>query len=352
MADSLDILGMTSPELIELSRRLLPTGAGIAGGVYARAFRSGRLAPEALGVSAASARAWHERFRVGLLEARSVTEEAGRIGVTAKAVLAAGDGALLECVRVPVATSSGAVRSTLCISSQVGCRMGCVFCETGRQGFVRNLSAAEIVAQVVTVRALLGWECRNVVFMGMGEPLDNFDAVSKALFVLADNRGLRYSWDRMTICTSGHADGIGRLRALGLKRLNLSLSLNAADNETRSSLMPVNRRTDLAALASILSAYPQRRGFVLGLNYCLLPGINDGRTHARAVGEYCRRIGRSLLNLIPYNPGSAPVSRAPTAEETERFLGWLTDEGVDTTVRAARGSSIMAGCGQLGGARA
>ncbi len=348
MASALDILGMTSPELVEAASRLLPSGAGVAAKLYARAFATGGMEPEALGVSTASARAWRECFRVGQLAVRSVTEEAGEIGVTAKAVLATADGELVECVRVPVPTSTGELRATLCISSQVGCRMGCVFCETGSRGFTRNLTASEIVAQVVTARSALGWECRNVVFMGMGEPLDNFDEVARALRILTDNRGLRYAWERMTVCTSGEAQGIERLRALGWKRLNLSISLNAADDETRSALMPVNRRTDLAALASALAAYPQRRGFALGVNYCLLPGINDSREHAQGVGEYLRRLGRAQLNLIPYNPGSAAIARAPTAEETARFLAWLTEAGVETKVRAARGSSIMAGCGQLG----
>lgn len=349
MAPPLDILGMTSPELVEAASRLLPSGAGVAGKLYARAFASGRLEPEALGVSAVSARAWRECFRVGLLAVHSVAEETGEIGVTAKAVLAATDGELLECVRVPVPTSTGELRATLCISSQVGCRMGCVFCETGHRGLTRNLTTAEIVSQVVTAGSVLGWECRNVVFMGMGEPLDNFDEVARALRVLTDNRGLRYAWERITVCTSGEAEAIGRLRSLGHKRLNLSISLNAGDDATRSALMPVNRVSGLARLSRVLAAYPQRRGFALGVNYCLLPGINDSREHARSVGEYLRGLGRAQLNLIPYNPGSTAIARAPTAEETARFLAWLTEAGVDTKVRAARGSSIMAGCGQLGG---
>jgi 23S rRNA (adenine2503-C2)-methyltransferase len=345
-----DILGMTSPELLEAASRLLPSGAGVAGKLYSRAFASGKLEPEVFGVSAASALAWRERFRAGLLEVKSVTEESGEIGVTAKSVLETADGELLECVRIPVRTSSGPTRSTLCVSSQIGCRMGCLFCETGRRGLARNLTAGEIVSQVVTTRALLGWECTNVVFMGMGEPLDNFGEVAQALRVLADMRGLRFAWERMTLCTSGGApEGIGRLREQGWKRLNLSISLNAADDETRSRLMPMNRRAGLDALAAVLAAYPQRRGFALGVNYCLLPGWNDSREQARAVAAYCRRLGRAQVNLIPYNPGSAPIARAPTAEETARFEAWLVEEGVQTTSRATRGRSIMAGCGQLGG---
>jgi len=349
MDHALDILGLTSRQLaLEASRRL-PSGAGVAERVYEAAFETGRLEPEAFGLSAASSRAWRERFRVGLLEVARVVEEEDEAGTTAKAVLRAEDGALIECVRIPM---YGEGRSTLCVSSQVGCRMGCAFCETGRGGLVRNLSASEIVAEVLSARLLLGWNCRNIVFMGMGECLDNFDEVAAALAVILDQRGLGYAQERITICTSGHVEGIGRLRALGLKRLGLSVSLNSADDARRSELMPVNRRWGLAELARALAAYPQRRNFFLGVNYCLLPGINDAREDAALVARFCGQVGRCLVNLIPYNPGRSPIARRPTAEEEARFLAWLAEEGVEARARAAKGGSIMAACGQLGGPRA
>ncbi|MCK7490745.1 MAG: NAD-dependent epimerase/dehydratase family protein [Comamonadaceae bacterium] len=202
---------------------------------------------------------------------------------------------------------------------------------------MRNLAAAEIVAQVVTARTVLGWDCRNVVFMGMGEPLDNLEELARALRVLTDQRGLRYPAERLTVCTAGHAEGIRGLRALGLRRVNLSVSLNAADDATRDRLMPVNRRTDLAALAAALAAYPQRRTFVLGVNYCLLPGINDSREDARGVAAWCAKVGRAYVNLIPYNPGTQPLSRAPSPEEAARFLAWLREDGLEAGLRSARG---------------
>ena len=279
-------------------------------------------------------------------------EEPGEHGATVKAALVTSDGHEIECVRIPVPVPEGRpARSTLCVSSQVGCRMGCAFCETGRAGLVRNLSAAEIVSQLVTSRTVLGWDCRNVVFMGMGEPLDNLRELAQALRVLTDMRGLRFPAERVTVCTAGDAEGIRGLRALGMRRLNLSVSLNAADDGLRSRLMPVNRQTNLAALAAALAAYPQRRTFVLGVNWCLLPGINDARRDARQAAAWCAGIGRAYVNLIPYNPGTNPLCRAPTAEETERFLGWLRAEGLEAGLRSARGGSIMAGCGQLGGRR-
>ena len=350
MSSPVDILGLTSLDLIDAARRILPSGSGVAGKLYARALATGRLEPEAFSLSDASCRAWRESFSVGLLAVRRTVAEEGEHGATVKAVLATHDGHEIECVRIPVpAPAGGAPRATLCISSQVGCRMGCAFCETGRGGLVRGLTAAEIVSQVVTARAVLGWSFRNVVFMGMGEPLDNLPSLAKALRVLTDMRGLRFPAERLTVCTAGDADGIRALRELGIRRLNLSISLNAADDAARSRLMPVNRRTDLAALAAALAAYPQRRTFVLGVNWCLLPGINDSEEDARRAAAWCARVGRVYVNVIPYNPGTRPLCRAPTAAETERFLGWLRDAGLEAGLRSARGGSIMAGCGQLGG---
>jgi 23S rRNA (adenine2503-C2)-methyltransferase len=347
---TVDLLGLTSRGAVEEARRRLPSGAGVAGPVYARALATGRLEPEASGLSAASCRAWRTAFHVGILDVRRTVEEPGGHGTTVKASLATADGHEIECVRIPVPVPPGAApRTTLCVSSQVGCRLGCAFCETGRRGLVRNLTAAEIVAQVVTARAVLGWDCRNVVFMGMGEPLDNLAAVGGALAVLTDQRGLRFPAERLTVCTAGLVDGIRGLRSLGPARMNLSISLNAGDDDLRDRLMPVNRAADLAALAAALAAYPRRRSFVLGVNYCLLPGINDGPADAGRVAAWCARVGRVFLNVIPYNPGSDPLCRAPTPAETERFRDRLRAAGLDAGVRGTRGASIMAGCGQLGG---
>jgi 23S rRNA (adenine2503-C2)-methyltransferase len=235
-----------------------------------------------------------------------------------------------------------------CLSSQVGCRMGCTFCETGRMGLIRNLTAAEIVAQVMTARVRLGWQAKNLVFMGMGEALDNWDELHQALLVLTDRAGLGYGQDRITVCTSGHAEGLRKLHALGWKRLNLSISLNSAEDRARSRMMPVNRSTGLADLQTLLGDYRQRRNFVLGVNYCLIPGLNDTREDASCIAAFCAPLGRCLLNLIPYNPGSAPIARAPSEEEIVQFVGWLRTDGISVRRRITKGRSIMAACGQLG----
>jgi 23S rRNA (adenine2503-C2)-methyltransferase len=348
---STDILGLESQELAELASRVLRAGSGVAGRLYAQSYREGALAPEGLGLSSASEAAWRERFGLRLLDLVRLARDESGGDPTEKAVLGLADGATVECVRIPMPGGDGR-KSTLCVSSQVGCRMGCAFCETGRAGLERNLKAAEIVGQVLTARLRLGWECGNVVFMGMGECLDNLGEVARAIRVLGDRRGLGYAQERLSLCTSGPAGAIEALRELGLKRLNLSVSLNAANDEKRSALMPVNRGNGLEALAASLAAYPMRRNFALGVNWCLIPGLNDSREDAREAAAFCARAGRTgrcIVNLIPYNPGSSPIARAPREDELDRFSSWLEDEGCLVKRRATKGGSIMAGCGQLGG---
>jgi 23S rRNA (adenine2503-C2)-methyltransferase len=186
--------------------------------------------------------------------------------------------------------------------------------------------------------------------MGMGEALDNADNLIQALRVLSDRRGLHYSHERITVCTAGHADGLARLRELGWKRLNLALSLNAANDALRDRIMPINRRTPLAELQRALMSYPQRRNFTLAVNYCLMPGLNDTPTDAQDVAAFCRPLGRVLINLIPYNPGSAPLTRAPSEDEVEGFIEALRALGMAVRRRITKGRSIMAACGQLGNA--
>ena len=341
---TIDVLGLTGAGFIAAAQLALPRGAGIAAELYARVFRSGCFAPEDFTLAAASLAAWRATFSCGLLTVKRVVEEDNASDLTAKAVLATSDGAEIKVVRIPMRDGE----YTLCLSSQVGCRMGCTFCETGRMGLLRNLSAAEIVSQVLTVQARLGWTPRNLAFMGMGEALDNADHVIQALRVLSDQRGLHDSQERLTVCTAGHAEGLAKLAALGWQRLNLSISLNAPEDARRDRLMRVNRRTPPSELSRILAAYPQRRNFTLGVNYCLLPGFNDAEADAHLVAEFRRPLGRVLVNLIPYNPGSTPLTRAPSEDETVRSIGWPRAAGVPVRRRVTKGRSIMAACGQLG----
>lgn len=340
----IELSALRCDELCALAKERLPQGAGIARGIYKQVMHRGVFEPEALGLGPRAAGAWREHFRLSLPRVvRTISEEA-ETGVTAKAVLAGADGLEFECVLLPM----GRGRSTLCVSSQVGCKMGCRFCETGRMGLLRNLSVAEIVGEILVAKHVLGWPVRNVVFMGMGEALDNADALVQTLRVMTDDTGLGFSQERLTVCTVGRIDGIDRLAALGMKRLNLSISLNAANDALRSELMPVNRKVPLSLLQEKLASYRPRKNFVLGVNYCLLPGMNDTQAHAREVAEFCRPLGRVMVNVIPYNPGTAPLTRLPAEDEIDRFIGWLRDEGLPVRRRITKGRSVMAACGQLG----
>jgi 23S rRNA (adenine2503-C2)-methyltransferase len=239
-------------------------------------------------------------------------------------------------------------RHTLCVSSQVGCSMGCRFCRTGKMGLVRNLTASEIVGQVFNARHTLGIDIRNVVFMGMGEPLDNLDNVVQAIGVLADQRGLDITRRYITVSTVGLTAGIDRLAQLKAPPLNLAVSLNAPTDQIRSLVMPINRANPMAALRASLLRYPLAKKSAFFIEYVLIQGVNDRQEHARALARYLSPL-KVKLNLIPYNP--APDSRLapPSTEGYEQFHAWLVAEKVFVRRRKEKGGSIMAACGQLGG---
>ena len=328
-------------------------GSGIAGELYARFFREGTMRPEASGLTPASIALWKTVCTTDSpLSLEGVhRDETNGDRVAAKAVFRLTDGPRIETVWIPM-DGGASGRGTLCLSSQAGCAMACAFCETGRTGLIRNLTAAEIVAQVHEARFGLGWDFSSLVFMGMGEPLHNLDALIPALKVLTDPRGFGFAQEKITVCTVGLVDGIEKLAALGWKRMGLSLSLNAGGQHLRERLMPAGVTNALPDLHRTLAAYPQRRNFVLALNYCLIPGVNDTETDALEVAAFAQGLGRTVINVIPYNPGTVPMAPAPTEPEVDAFLSHLRATGLDARVRGTKGRSIMAACGQLGGIRA
>ncbi len=344
MDERLDLLSLTRTELLAAARARLAHGAGFAAGIQAQTQREGRFDPAALGASDRAVEAWRDAFRLDLPVVDGIDREPGAHGVTTeKAGLRFADGRSVETVRIPI----GARRQSQCVSSQVGCRMACRFCETARMGLVRQLTAGEIVAQVVACRRALGWQPRSLVFQGMGEPLDNVDELLVALRVLADAGGLGFGHAAMTVCTAGHVDGIRRLTTLGWSRLNLSLSLNAADDDQRRELMPIQRSWPLAEVQRALIDWRGRPNAQLGIHWCLLPGLNDRRNDARAIARFCAPLGRIMVHLIPFNPGTAPLTRAPTEDEIVRFVGWLREEGLPVRRRITKGRDVAAACGQL-----
>jgi 23S rRNA (adenine2503-C2)-methyltransferase len=280
-----------------------------------------------------------EAARIGLPEVLKVSRAADG---TTKLLLSLEDGRTVESVIIP---DEG--RTTLCVSSQVGCGLACAFCLTGRLGFLRNLSAAEIVGQVIVANNYLrerGGGLTNIVFMGMGEPLLNFDEVRRALVLILSGRALSFSWRHVTVSTAGIPEGIRRLGDEIL--VNLAVSLNAPDDETRTAIMPINRKYPLGALTAALFAYPLKRGRRITLEYVLLSGVNDTVGHARALARLVGGL-RVKINLIPFNPfDGAPFAR-PDDEAVLRFQEVLLGAHLFAVVRKSKGADIGAACGQL-----
>lgn len=236
---------------------------------------------------------------------------------------------------------------TLCVSSQVGCAMGCTFCETAQLGRLANLKPAVIVGQVVAARRIYQANIRNVVFMGMGEPFDNFDNVIQAVRVLTDPMGLSMGKAHVTISTVGRIEGIRKLAALGWRRINLAVSLNAPNDEIRSQIMPINRVEPMSALRDALLAYPLRSCQFFMIEYVLIPGVNDAPDHVRELVEYLRPI-KCCLNVIPYNPRRDSPWQAPREEDVVRFINQIESAGQFVKRRLTKGRDFMAACGQLG----
>lgn len=344
----MDLLAATADQLHAAARRAFGTqkGAGVASTLHRMATRDGIYSPEQVGLGPLAAAQWRQLARLDLPAALTTVSEDLPTGSLTKRLLQLRDGATVESVHLPM----GRGRSSLCVSTQAGCARACAFCETGRAGLLRNLTAGEIVAQVTLQHRLARPD--TIVFQGMGEPLDNQENLLQALAVLTDPSGLGYGHDRLTVCTVGHVPGIAALRRFGAKRLNLSLSLNAADDRQRTELMPHSVRYSLAEIQRALCDYRQRPNLTFGIHWCLLPGINDTPADADRIAAFCAPLGRLLVHVIPYNPGSKPIARAPHDDEVVRFVGWLRERGLPVRRRITKGRSVMAGCGQLGAAPA
>ena len=273
-------------------------------------------------------------------------------GATEKYVLRCTGGEEIEMVVMPAPGLDGLW--SLCISSQVGCRMGCAFCETGRMGLLRSLTTSEIVSQVALAASTLGLRIGNVIFMGMGEPLDNVRSVVQAIRVLTDPHGLNVPRSHVTISTSGEAQHVPSLLD-ALPAVRLAFSLHAANDALRSELMPINRRVRLSELASAMTAYLQRTKRRVTIQYILLAGVNDSVVHADELSDFLATVGpanRLHINLIPYNPQSGiPKFAAPTHASCKAFKTALQQKGLFTKIRVEKGAEKMAACGQLGNVR-
>lgn len=280
-----------------------------------------------------------EQFRLfaGQVSRRQISRDG-----TEKLLLTFPDGSDVECVLMREED-----RRTICISTQVGCAMGCVFCASGLAGVKRSLSVGEILEQVLRLDRLLPANERitNVVVMGMGEPLANLKAVIPALLTLNEKGGMGLGARRITVSTVGLPDKIRELAELDIP-FNLAVSLHAPNDELRTRIVPVNKNIGIVEILRAADEYFERTGRRISYEYCLLAGINDQPEHARELGQLLR--GRNAhVNLIPMNSVSTIALEAPGMPETQRFLESLIAGGITATVRKRKGADIDAACGQL-----
>jgi 23S rRNA (adenine2503-C2)-methyltransferase len=284
-------------------------------------------------------------IQAGLVSPVSVAREReSLIDGTRKLLIGLPDGLNVETVLLPDRD-----KATVCISTQVGCALGCAFCATGRMGLARNLTTGEIVGQLLAVGAASGRPLAqarvNVVFMGMGEPLANCPALFKAIKILNDPNGLAVGARRITVSTAGLPPGIRRLGSLGTQ-VGLAVSLNAATDELRSRIMPINQKYPIRKVIKAAADYAESSGRRVTLEYVMLGGVNDKIKDASALASVAADLP-CKINIIEYNKCPGSRFRQPTPGALERFVKYLYDRAPAVTVRSSKGSDIDAACGQL-----
>lgn len=289
--------------------------------------------------------------RTARLEILRLDQESRSADGTEKYLWRLRDGARVESVRIPMRNANGVMRWSLCVSTQVGCAMGCAFCLTAKMGFVRQLTAGEIVGQFLAARNLLapGERLHNVVFMGMGEPLDNFDATVKAVKILTHPQANGVSPGRLTVSTVGVVSKLKRFVS-AVPGVGLAVSLHAADDETRAKLVPVNRKWNLKALLDECRELPMGERRRITFEYVMLREVNDSKADARKLSRLLEGL-KCKVNLIPWNPFPGTPFERPDDGRVEEFRRILLAAGVVATTRTAKGSDILAACGQLADAR-
>ncbi|MCK5242235.1 23S rRNA (adenine(2503)-C(2))-methyltransferase RlmN [bacterium] len=261
---------------------------------------------------------------------------------TVKALFILEDKSSIESVAIPKDN-----RLTFCLSTQVGCAMGCSFCATAQLGLKRHLSSAEIIAQIRSLIALLGQQPTNLVFMGMGEPLQNLNAVRSCLEIITHPKAMNWSPHKSIISTCGWVPGIEAITTAPLKA-KLALSLNAVNNTLRNKLMPINRRFPLEKVLPAIQKYSQATGEQVSIEYLLLHGVNDRLEDAACLGRLLKNYNVKI-NIIPYNPVAGLAFKPPTEKSLAAFLHELRKSRILITLRTSRGKTIGAACGQLAG---
>ena len=294
--------------------------------------------------------------KINLTALEPVEEKKAMVGGSTKFLFKTSDGHFLESVLISQRNASDfqegeeAVtpgrRETVCVSTQLGCKIQCAFCASGQGKFTRNLMAGEIVEQVARISRMTGKKITNVVFMGMGEPLDNYEATLKAVRILIEPWGFAFGARRVTVSTSGITPKILEFVKAVDGRVRLSISLHSSIDEVRSRLVPINRRYPLKELASALRRINQNLKREITFEYTLIAGVNDSEEEAEGVSMIAKPL-RAKINVIPYNPIAEFPYKAPTPEAAERFCDQLERRGLRVTLRQTAGRDIDAACGQL-----
>lgn len=267
---------------------------------------------------------------------------------TNKLLLRFSDSLTAETVIMPHEDNSG--NCTVCVSSQIGCPVGCTFCATGRMGFIRNLSVSEILSQVYAANQIAqhihsGGHVSNVVFMGMGEPFLNYDAVMKSIRILIDPHGVNIGQRRIVVSTAGYIPGIEKIAQEGIQVV-LAVSLHAANNELRDRLVPINRKYPLEALAEACSFYNEESGRRITFEYALINNVNDSIKCALELAQFVSPLS-SNVNLIPLNEVSHAGYTRSSGLQISAFKKALKSRGIEAVIRKERGADIAGACGQL-----
>ncbi len=278
-----------------------------------------------------------KKYKISAVEKAGVETAADS---TRKFLCGLTDGNAVECVIIPAEDG----RVTTCISTQVGCAMGCAFCRTAGMGFVRDLTQGEILGQLILAMRESPEPITNVVLMGMGEPLANLDAVSSSVELMLDTRAFGFSKRRVTLSTSGL---LPQLDAFSRRfDIKIAISLNATTDEVRQRLMPVDKRYPIAAIMDFCREYSHRTRHRVTFEYVLIRDINDTMTDAKRLVSLLRGM-RAKVNLIPFNPFEGSGMDAPLPETVERWADLLRENGIQVNIRVSRGQEILAACGQL-----
>jgi 23S rRNA (adenine2503-C2)-methyltransferase len=274
--------------------------------------------------------------------------QTGSKDLTRKFLFALPDQMFIESVLIPARPAlygSATDRRTICISTQVGCAFGCKFCASGLEGWTRNLAVGEIVQQALQVESLSGEKINNIVFMGMGEPLANYDNLLKAIEIINGEWGIGIGARHITVSTSGLVPRIKQLAEQPLQ-IRLAISLHGATDEIRQKIMPINRRFNIASLVDACAYYRQRKRQKLTLEYILIDQLNDQLDQAMELSRLAKRL-EAKVNLIPYNVVEGLQWARPSETRQQFFLRALRKNGVDATIRREKGHDINAACGQL-----